>query len=151
VTLARISVAIGAWGLLSLALWVSDAEPAVAVLAGVAAAIAVAGATAFDLAVMTSDVKWRKGQAAPPADQRATKLQRLMNARVRYDSTELEERLVALVDDRLLANKGIDRASMPEAAAEVLTPRLRDLVAGRRRGIAVPRELQRILTDIEDL
>ncbi len=147
----RFFAATAIWVLLSVALWASDAEPAIAILGGLMAACAVGAVLALDLVVAVSSVEWRKGRPTAEADERAMKLQRLMNARVRYDSTDLDDRLVALIDERLAANHGMDRATTPDEASAMLTPRLQQVVAGRHKGIAVPRRLRAILSDIEEL
>lgn len=150
-TRRRVWTVAGSWLVLSLALWASDAEPEVVVLAGLVAALAAGGFACFDLARITFPITWTRRQAALAQDERAVGLRRKLNAGAQYDSTELHDSLVTIIDDRLLAHRGIDRHRAPDEAAEVLTPRLRALVAGRRRGITAPRELERLLTDIEDL
>jgi len=139
------------WLLLVGSLWASDSNPAVLVLGGVTAVIASALFAAFDLGQTSAAVKWPQREPRLDDDQRATRMRRDAYAAAASDSRRIHDTLVELVDDRLLSGHRIDRIANPEAAQAVLTPALARLVAGPRRVASAPRDLQRILSDIEAL
>lgn len=69
----------------------------------------------------------------------------------RTDTTRIRERLLAVMDERLLADHGIERTAHPEAADELLSPRLLRLVNGPPPQLTSVRELRSILSDLEEL
>ena len=154
-TRTRLLVTFAAWLVLSIALWQNDADPSVIALAGIVAVVAAVGLVAFDLLRAERSIRW----PLPPSwdvstdahDQRIPSTLGDVDAAVRSDSAELRSRLVALVDDRLITDHGIDRGIAPRAADDALTPTLRDLVTGRRDRRAGHRDLDTILNDIEAL
>ena len=147
----RFWTAAAVWSVLSVGLWAGNAEPDIIVLGGVIAVIAAGGVTMYDLAIRASAVQWTQGHPPPSMDWHVLNLRRHLKLNSRYDAPLLHETLINLVDDRLLAHHGIDRAAAPEAAWAVLTPRLQRLTAGPSRRMATAGELQQILTNIEDL
>ena len=142
------------WLVVSVSLVVSDARPAVLVLAGIVAVVSAVILVMVDLSHAVIQVGWCRPRqvrrSTRGSDPRVSSLRtELYDARW-FGSAELRGTLVDLVDDRLLAHRHIDRATDPAAAMEVLTPTLRHLVAANRPAVAV-RQLGRILTDIESL
>ena len=154
-TRARAIAAAAVWIVLVLLLWVSDSRPAIVALGGVVAAIAAVIYAGWDVGAAVARVEWsrtdRPRPTPPTDDPRIGVLRHQIQAAWLTGSTRVSDTLVDLVDDRLLAHHRIDRATDPAAAQHVLTPTLRRLVSGPRRQTATPRELQRILTDIEAL
>ncbi len=154
-TRVRVVLVVGAWALLVLALWVSDARPAVLVLGGMVAAGATAIFVMLDLTDAIVEVEWtrrsRRQSDVRPTDPRVSQLRRKAQGAWWSGSTEIGDTLVELVDDRLLAHHHIDRATDPDAANAVLGPTLRTLVGGPRLKSASPRELNTILSEIEAL
>jgi hypothetical protein len=154
VTRWRALVMVCAWLLLSVSLAVSNARPAVLVLAGVVAVVSALTVVMVDLSHAVIRVGWIRPRqvrrSIRGSDPRVNSLRtQLYDARW-FGSAELRGTLVDLVDDRLLAHRHIDRATDPAAAMEALTPTLRHLVAAQRPAVAV-RQLGRIITDIESL
>lgn len=152
-TRRRVLVVTSSWFLLSLSLLASDADPAIPVLAGLVAVIAAAVFVVVDVALSTESVDWTRGtrtrERAVETDQRVAKLRRDARAAVSTDSRAIEATLIMLVDDALLERRGIDRTGDPDAAARVLSDPLRELTIGSRRRLGSPRDLQRLLNDIE--
>lgn len=154
-TRQRVLVAAGVWFLLVVSLWASGSHPAPLVLAGI---VAVAAAAAFALVDVFRDVTlvdWtrpsRRARSGGGDDLRVASLRHQVHGAWWTGSTAISDTLVELVDDRLLTHHHIDRATDPDAAAAVLTPTLRRLLAGPRRQTATATELRLILTDIEAL
>jgi hypothetical protein len=155
VTLGRLLSVVAGWAALSVALWVSDARPAVLVLGGVVAVIGAAVFIALDMADAVDEVEWtrrsRRQAIVRPADMRVSAIRRRAQGSWWSGASDIGDTLVDLIDDRLLANHRVDRAVDPAAASAVLTPALRALVDAPRRSSISPRELQQLLTDIEAL
>ena len=165
----RVITIAATWIVLVFLLWVSDSRPAAFAIGGIVAALATIIYVAFDVVAEPVRVDWggndvsvavgiaaKGGNDRPPppppsADPRVVDLRRQVQAAWRTDSTRVADTLVALLDDRLAAHHGIDRAANPNAAAQLLSPALRHLIAPTRRPTITTRELQRILTDIEAL
>ena len=144
-----------AWLVLSVSLVATDARPEVLVLGGVVAVVSAVMLVILDLAKAVSRIEWTRRRqvyrSTRGSDPRVSSLRNQLYDARWFNSTELRDTLVDLVDDRLLALHHIDRAADPAAAMDALTPRLRHLVAGSRHtGIAV-RQLVRTLADIESL
>lgn len=146
-------IVMSVWSLLSLALLGSDSDPAIPVLAGLVAVLAAAVFVVIDVALATGSVDWARGsrvrEQAVETDQRVTKLRRDARAAVTMDSRVIETTLIELVDDALLDRHHVDRSTDPDAADHLLSDRLRALTARSRRRPPSPRDLQRLLTDIE--
>lgn len=151
----RIVVVASVWLLLSLSLLGSDADPAIPVLAGLVAVLASAVFVIVDVGLATGSVDWVRGtrvrERAVQTDARVAELRRDARASVTTDSRVVEATLITLVDDALFDRHQIDRSRDPGAADRVLSERLRTLVAGSSRRSLSPRDLQRLLTDIEAL
>ncbi len=154
-TRQRVIITVGAWVVVVASLWASSSQPAVLAIGGIVVAGTAIVFIAGDIARTTTPVEWsRNAQPSPtPAaeDARVNRLRHQVQAAWLTGSTRVNDTLVDLVDDRLLAHHHIDRATDPELADRFLSPTLRRLVSGPRRQTATPRELQRILTDIEAL
>lgn len=152
-TRRRLVVVLSMWLVLSLLLFGTDADPAIPVLAGLVAVLAAAVFVVVDVAMSAGSVDWSRGyrtrERAVETDQRVAKLRRDARAAVSTDSRAIETTLITLVDDALLERRGIDRTRDPQAAERVLSEPLRELTAGTRRRLGSPRDLQRLLTDIE--
>lgn len=154
-TWRRVLIVVGVWLLLVIALWVSDSQPALVALGGVVAALAALVFAGLDMGATLKRVEWSATDEPRPApasdDPRVGLLRHRVQAAWLTGSTQISDTLVELVDDRLLAHHHVDRATDPVAADRLLTPTLRRLLSGPRRQTATPRELQRILSDIEAL
>ncbi|MFV2039923.1 MAG: hypothetical protein ACC660_06740 [Acidimicrobiales bacterium] len=154
-TRRRVCVTAAVWIVLSVSLWASDSSPAVLVLGGIVAVIAASVYVTLDLAKAIVPVEWPTRQVASPSRRADKRRLSRLRSHVQYaawtDSTYIHDTLVELVDDRLLAHHRVDRAASPEAAMSLLTPTLRRVVAGPYPQVAAPRELRRILSDIEVL
>jgi len=154
-TRSRLLGALGAWVVLSVALWVSGARPQVIALGGAVAAIAAVIATAYDLGTSTLRVGWPQPRMEGPApreeDPRVAQVVRDARAAIRSDSPQLRDTLIDLVDERLLVHHNIDRSVTPDLAARMLTPNLQRLLTSPPHRIARVTELRAILTDIETL
>jgi hypothetical protein len=156
VTRLRVISTLVAWLLLSIALWLSDADPSVFALAGIVAVAAAIGLVVFDLGTAGQTILWPRSPESKPArnrpaepgrrwrlqtdpksslavgELRTERIPRPLNdvyAAVRSHPTGLRARLVALVDDRLVTRHGVERRAAPASADDVLTPELRKLVA----------------------
>lgn len=151
----RALVVVGAWLVLVGSLWASDSQPALIAFAGIVAAFAAVVFAGVDVGSGMQRVEWTTSNPRRPAaaehDPRVNYLRHRVQAAWLTGSTEISDTLVELVDDRLRAHHRIDRATHPQAADQLLTPTLRRLLSGPRRQTATPRELERILTDIEAL
>ncbi len=154
-TVRRVVVIVGMWVLLALALWASNARPAVLVVGGIVAAIGAVVFAMLDLADEVDEVEWtrksRRQASTRRADPRVSSLRRKAQGTWWSSSSDLGDTLVELLDDRLLAHHRVDRADDPAAAAVLLSPALRSLVDAPRRTSMSPRELQELLVDIEAL
>ena len=143
------------WLALSAVLWAIGARPAVPVLAGLVAVVAAGIAVVRDLGGRVVPLTWTtrpdRHRTTSSADRRVATLHTQLERDRRFGSTDLRDTLVALVDDRLLAHRSIDRATDPAAALDALTPALAELVSGPARPVTSLRELHRIVTDIEAL
>jgi hypothetical protein len=154
VTRWRALVMVCVWLFFSVSLAVSNARPAVLVLAGTVAVVSAVVLVMVDLSRGVIRVRWTRPRqvrrSTRGSDPRVSSLRTELHDARWFGSAELRGTLVDLVDDRLLAHRHIDRATDPAAAMEVLTPTLRHLVAAQRPAVAV-RQLGRIITDIESL
>jgi hypothetical protein len=134
-----------------------EMRPAVLALGAIVAAVAGVIAVVFDLADLPVPVDWSavrdSGTSNRGADPRVRTLRRQLLDERRLDLGHLHRTMVELVDDRLLAHHHIVRAADPAAAAAVLAPSLREVLASSPddRLLSDPRRLQRILTDLEAL
>jgi hypothetical protein len=153
-TRLRLLATVAAWVILSIALWLSDADPAVIPLAGIVAVIAAAGLVAVDLGTSVQQVHWPAPTTWDPsatvAGSDTTRTLRYVDMAVRSNSRELHDRIVELVDDRVLAHHDIDRRVDPHAADQLLSPAIRRFLDGPQRRIT-DRELQTVLNEIEAL
>lgn len=151
----RVLTIVGGWLLLALALWISDAKPAVFVLGGMVAVIGAGIYLLIDMADAVDEMEWtrrsRRQALVRRADIRVNTLRRKAQGSWWSGASDIGDTLVELIDDRLLAHHHVDRTADPAAAAAVLTPALQSLVAAPRRSSISARELQLLLTDIEAL
>ena len=142
------------WLVLSLSLWVTGSRPAVIVLAGIVVVGAALVVSVVDVARDIGDTGWSRPRTTTrlgDGDQRVIQLRHQMTSARHTDSSELHDRLVSLVDDRLSVHHGIHRSDQPLLANEALTPTLRALLNGSRRRSGSRRTLERTITDIEAL
>ena len=134
-----------------------EMRPAVVALGAITTAVATVLAVTYDLGELPMPVDWSavrdSGTSSRGADPRVRSLRRQLVDERRLDLGHLHATMIELVDDRLLAHHRVDRALDPAAAAAVLTPSLRELLAAPPddRSLGDPRRLQRILTDLEAL
>ncbi len=154
-TVRRLAIIVAVWALLVGALWVSDSQPAVLLLAGIVAALITALFVMIDFADSVEPVEWVQHLGSDGwvagSDPRVRSIRRQLYG-VRFTgSEEISQTLIELVDDRLLAHHQIDRFDDPSAATAILPPLLRRLVAGDRRSVGTMRGVRRVLTDIEAL
>ncbi|MGI9623508.1 MAG: hypothetical protein ACR2PK_11775 [Acidimicrobiales bacterium] len=154
-TRRRLIASVISWLALSIALWLSDAEPSVIALAGIVAVVAAIGIVVFDLGTTAQTLAWPPpAQSKPAGDVQTESIPRPLkdvHGAVRSHPDGLRPRLVALVDDRLTTHKGIDRQAAPAIADDVLTPALRNLVASSSHRIGSTREVATIIDEIEAL
>ena len=154
-TRSRVMLALSVWIVVSIALAAAGSRPSVIALFGIVAVLTAVIVVLFDLPEETGSVDWHRSEGrrgpTPGADSRVAALHNQLSNVRSMESDELRFVLVALVDDRLLAHRLIDRAADPATAMEMLTPTLRRLVTGSRGLGTSVRELDRILTDIEAL
>jgi len=152
--LTRLLVAAFIWLVLCASLWATDSRPAVVALAAVVAVSTTLVVLTADMARNIGDTGWpppRQSVQQDDGDPWITQLRYQMAGAGQTGSTELHERLVSLVDDRLRIHHHIDRLEQPAAANRVLSPTLRDLLTGPPRRLSSGRTLQRTITEIEAL
>jgi len=113
---------------------------------------------AVDLSDLAERAQWStyalSGGRRRGADARVGVLQRaLVDVATRDDRERLHSVLVGLIDDRLAAHHGIDRAAEPARAEEILGDELSRFIAAPPKPVYFgnPVYLSRILTDIEHL
>lgn len=134
-------------------------RPAVVVLAGIVAVVALVAWTARDVGLEVQGMSWTTGYESYPrsrgADTRLAVLRRrIFDTLDRTDATDpLHAILVPLVDERLASRHGIDRQRDPVAAERLLGPELASYVQappepGRVRNT---RHLSDLLSRIESL
>lgn len=152
---SQVAIAAGIWLFLSVGLWLAGTRPAVAVLAGIVAVVAVGLVVLGELVDETIPIAWTRPPTGVDPGRRTerslTPLRNQLDLGRRYRSPDLHLTLVELVDDRLAAHHRIDRAADPAAAEAVLPPALARLVTEAPRPVTSARELRRILSDIEAL
>jgi len=142
------------WLVLSLTLWATGSRPAVIVLAGIVVVGAALVVSVVDVARDIGDTGWSRPRITTrpiDGDQRVTQLRHQMAGARKTDSSELHDRLVSLVDDRLIVHHGIHRSEHPLLANQTLTPALRVLLTGSPRRLGSRRTLDQTITDIEAL
>jgi hypothetical protein len=155
VTRRRALVTLGVWLVLSVALGATHARPAVVVIGAIVGVVSAATFVMFDLLHAVMPLDWTRrphaNRSTRVSDQWAASLRTQLGQAKQFGSTELRDTLVDLVDDRLLVNRHIDRATDPVAAMDALSPPLRRLVAEPPRPVTSWRELRHIVTQIEAL
>lgn len=157
-TARRVIVAAAVWSVVTVALLLSDSQPAVLALGGIVVVMVTATFGALDLARSAAPTVHRGdsiddligGRRRRSDDAAALALRNSLLRARRFRSVHLRDELVELIEDRLaMAGRG-DRA--PGTGAEVvLTPTLRRLVDDTSRSVRSVRELRRAITDIEAL
>lgn len=139
------------WGSLQLA----DARPDPLLLGGIVAVIAVGIVVLRDLIEAVAPVEWVSPYEVGPnrrgRDARVDTLRRQLDGIPWLSRQSIGEALVDLIDDRLLAHHGIDRYERPDAAAALLSRRLRRVVDDPGRSAPILRDIDRIIDDIEAL
>lgn len=129
------------WLVLCLSLWFTDSNPAVIALAAVVTLGAALVLSVVDVVSNVGDTGWsppRRRNYQDDGDPWATQLRSQMAGARQTGSTELHDRLVALVDDR-------------HTAGQPLTPALRELLDGSPSRLASRRTLLQTITEIEAL
>ena len=143
------------WLVLSILLTIGGARPAVVVIAGLVAASAALIFVMVDLSYAVASFDWHRRSRGPRfepgSDRWGSRVRQQLHRAEQFNSTELSDVLVRLVDDGLLAHRGIDRARDEAAAHRALTPALRRLVGESPYRITGLRDLDRLVTDIEAL
>ncbi len=154
-TRRRVAIALALWLLLSIELLRSDAQPSLLVLAAIIALIATGVFLAIDLSKEIVAVEWPTHSSHAPVDtslqKRADRLRADASGAAGAYTTTLHDTLVALVDDRLLANHGVNRLADPQAANELLPASIQRLLDGPDRRTSSTNELSKLLRDIEEL
>ena len=154
-TRLRVIGTVAVWFALSVLLAIAGARPAVVVIAGVVAVVATLTFLTVDLFHAVTSLHWSRRHRGlrfePGSDQWGLKVRQQLHRAERSGSTELSDALVRLVDDRLVAHHGIDRARDEALAHRILSPALRRLVCHPPPHIAGVRDLDRIVTEIEAL
>lgn len=151
-TRIRILSTLIVWLVVSLALWLTDADPSVFALAGIVAVVSAIGLVLFDLGGSAQTVRWPRPPEPNPAEESLTERiprpLRDVEGAVRSHPTGLWPRLAALVEHRL-ATRHRDRGVTPDD--DVLTPSLRRLVVSPTGRIRSTRELTALIDEIEAL
>lgn len=154
----RIVAAAVAWFVVSLGMAALQMDPSPVLLAGIAAVLLTALCLLLDVSDLAGAASWegayqperlRKGD-----DVRVRVLQgQLLHGRGLDDRHALHALLVDLIDDRLLAERGIDRAAEPQRAATLLGPTLANFVSTppSPRRLGDPAFLASIIDQIESL
>jgi len=154
-TPVRVISSLVAWLLVSVALWLSDAEPSVIALAGVVAVVAALGLVVFDLSAIAQSIRWPQPADPEPSGgplaERIPRPLREIHVSIRSHPDGLRPRLIALVDQRLLNGHGIDRLAEPIMADDLLTPELHELVTSTAGRIRNSVDLSRLIDEIEAL
>lgn len=143
-------------------------EPRLALVGFITLAVGAATWLVVDLSSEITPLWWTDhgvdGDRSPRADRRvqalrsrlrtSTQLRRTPSATdpVALAEIEIADTLVAIVDDHLLAEFGVDRIDDPDAAALVLGPELHALVSdpSARRSLTSRRRLHGTVTSIEE-
>lgn len=150
-----IGISASIWLLLSVSLWASGWEPDILVLGGIIVTGGVMLVVGARLAIRVRPVSWPTAdgpdELATVDHQRVQILLGDIDGSGRADTSRVRERLLQLMDQRLLTEHGIDRTAHPQAAAELLTPPLLRLVDEPAPLLRDARELRSILTDLEGL
>ncbi len=151
----RIIITTVAWLLLWGALQLTDSRPDPLLLAGIVTAIAVILVVLRDMIELVAPVEWvspyEVGSSLRGRDTRVDTLRRQLDGAPWLSRQSIGDVLVELIDDRLLAHHGIDRYERPDAAAALLSRRLRRVVAEPGRSAPILRDIDRIIDDIEAL
>ena len=106
-TWRRAAIAFGGWLLVVGGLWATDSRPAALGLAAIVLTVAAVLLVAFDLLGSVSRVDWGRVPATEGSlnrqlgDRWARTLRSELSRARHYESTDLSERLIELVDDRL--------------------------------------------------
>jgi hypothetical protein len=154
----RTAITAGCWLATFAGMAALDMGPRPVLLACIAAVLAAAVCLLLDLADVAAPASW--GASYDPerlrrgADLRIRALQgQLLHGPSMDDGRALHLLLVELIDDRLLAEHGIDRAAQPERADAVLGPTLATFVTSPppTKQLRDPRFMSSILTHIESI
>lgn len=140
-TMFRAITGLSIWLAVSVSLWITNSRPAVFVLAGVVAlGVALVG-TLIDSTRATVDTGWSRLDVRDPptaSDPWTIQTRHQLSAARTSGSTELRDRLVALVNDR-------------RDVGQPLTPVLDDLVTGSPKRLGSWRTLEQTISEIEAL
>jgi hypothetical protein len=152
----RITSTLIVWFMLTVALWLTDAEPSAIGLAGIVGVSAAIVLVSFDLGTTALRVRWPRPAELKPAGtqtprERVPRPLYALDGAVRSYPTGLRSSLIASVDQRLATRYGVERRTDPARADVHLTPRLRKLVADPNDRIGSTGELSAIIEEIEAL
>lgn len=151
----RIIITAVVWLLLWGALALTGSQPHPLLLAAIVAVLAVVAVVVRDMVEMVLPVEWVSPYEVGPSqrgrDSRVDTLRRQLDGAPWMSRQSIGDVLVDLIDDRLLAHHGIDRYERPDAAAALLSRRLRRVVAEPSRAAPILRDIDRIIDDIEAL
>jgi len=166
----RVGVTVGAGVVVGVAMVLLGMEPRLVLVGCVVAIVAAVAWLVIDTGVATSAVVWRdQGSVAVVSarpDRRVMILRTRLRRRTRRrgptrvfgtvhasPADEIVDSLLAVIDDRLLTEHGVDRSVDPAAAAEVLGPDLTRFLTdpASRLSMTQPRSLTHTLELIEQL
>ncbi|MBI5090491.1 MAG: hypothetical protein HZB15_16985 [Actinobacteria bacterium] len=130
----RIAAAAIGWFVVSLGMAALQMDPSPVLLAGIAAVILGGLCLLLDVSDLAGAASWEGFYRPEPLrkgdDVRVRVLQgQLLHGRSLDDGHALHALLVDLIDDRLLAERGVDRAADPQRAAALLGPTLVQFVS----------------------
>lgn len=141
-------------------------EPRLVLLGCVVMVVSATTWLLIDTEVATAPIVWHRHGAGADTSAPSDRRVKMLRARLRQpahrrrvttaddvDADEIADTLVAVIDDHLKADHGLDRSTDPAAAATVLGPDLARFVndPAARRSMTRRRSLARTLALIEDL
>lgn len=154
----RLAVVVACWAVVVAVMAGLGMEPNLVVLAAVAAVVGVIIWVVLDLSDIAAPVDWRTtregGGRGVAHDVRVSALRRQLGAAGALGSDDMvHTSLVAIIDDRLASEHGVDRLTQPALAAPLLGPDLDEFVTRppSRERWADPRFLPAVLDRIEAL
>lgn len=154
----RLAVVVACWAAVVAVMAGLGMEPNLIVLAALAAVVGVITWVVLDLSDIAAPVDWRTTREGSgrgvASDVRVNTLRRQLGAAGALGSDDMvHTSLVAIIDDRLASEHGVDRRVQPSMAAALLGPDLDEFVTHppSRERWADPRFLPAVLDRIEAL
>lgn len=166
----RVRITVGVGIAVGVVMVLLGMEPRLVLVGCVVAIVAAAAWLVVDLGVSMSSVVWRDQGSVAVMRARPDGRVMVLRSRLRRrtgrsrsprvfgsdhasPADEIIDSLVAVIDDRLLAEFGVDRSTDPAGAAELLGPDLTRFVTdpASRLSMTQPRSLTHTLALIEDL